>query len=854
MADTLISAGIAFGISYGAYRLLSSSQDSGGSGAPDPFDDSPVSTAKRGSFIPYLIGHKRLGASILWAGDRTSQQEVIGASSSSSGGGGKGRGKSRSSSSQQSQTVYFESAWHGLCLGTGGAAVGEGAKLHKIYRAGKVVFDTTITQASDPSGSSFTTDDGHEFTIYWGERSQPVNTFLGDSSRVGISSRWPNLLYVVWEGVKLGPSPVWPVFEYVVEVPCETGGTGNHVCNVPGNFYAFGSYYYTDSDPALNGGYEEWNGAHVLDQLLFSAWPQGLGLDPDEFELLSLEHLGEVIDAEELYTSLLSLRGNTAKSLIEALMQDLGFMVTWEIQDNAASPAPVTDLSGWTIRPIRDPSAGPTPPTVPSDLIAQQQVPEIEIRHGERATTLTVWQYKDRERNHAEMTLAIDEDGDSGLLDHAKASRVRVPTVNTFSQASKIAERRSQEALAASTLHTIYGLRSLRYLTPGRPFFVDSIETLLRVDEIEIEQNSGQVKIKAVEDFYGLELSTYVPPSSGTTPRSAPAAAADLAIQFLEIPAELTPLGQVSVAKLRIRANSDQTLANLHISRGGSTYTQADTDKGIVTGGALLQSLSASDSWELDQGPTFTALGPDIASVQDLSTNTEQWRLGRQLAMINGEIFFLQKITPISGSTYRLDGLLRARYNTRREAHSISDTVFIFLDSELTRVLDPLVQPVEDLYIKAQPVAAGGALSLGSVTAVSKLPVYGLGVVPEPPVNLRTTAPVPCNPVYHTGDDITVVWDWFTQAPGSAYSGAGLCNAGTPAGVGTLLGEFFLQIENSAGTVVGRTEVLNTNSYTYTNANLVADFGSEIDVRFRVVHRIGGWVSDPSTTLLVEIT
>lgn len=836
------------GLTYGAYSLLSAANQ------PDidqfqarDTDDRPVSTARRGSFVPYLIGHKRLGATILWVGDRTTRQEVV---SSTSVGGGKGS-KKRSSSAQQTRTVYYESAWHGVCLGTGGAPIDDGARLHRIFRAGKVVFDTPITQAANPSGSTFQTLDGDTFTIYWGERAQPLNPFLADANRVGINSRWPNLLYVVWEGAKLGPSPVWPVIEYDIEVPCESGPVGNHVCNTPGNFFAFGSYYYPDADPALNGGYNEWNGAHVLDQILFSQWPQGLALDPDRFELLSLEDLGQVIDAEELYTSLVVQSGETAKRAMETLMSDLGFVFTWEIR--WASLAPL-NWSRWVFRPIRDPNSGPPPPIVPTDMVTDQTVPEIATVFDDKPITLSIWQYRDRARTYASMTLAVDEDGESSFLQHAKARVLRMPTVTTFAQASRVAERRSQEALTTKVTYTIYMTRAARFLAPGRAFLVVGIDPVLRVETIDIEQESNRVKIVAVEDFYGNELSDFLPQSSGTAPPVAPPAVADLRVKFQEIPAELVTVGQVEVAKLRIRANADQQYAEMHLSRDNTSYTLEDTDRGTMTGGDLLDPLPDTAQYEIAQGPTFTALGPDIASVEDLSTAVNRWRLGEQLAVINDEIFFLQTVTPLGGTTYRLDGLIRARYNTVRGDHLVGDTVFIAKDSEIKRLFGPLVQPVEDLYIKGQPVAAAGALPLGSVVPVSKLPVYGLGVVPEPPSNLRVTAPQVNVSAYQTGQDITIEWGYFSQQPGSAFSGAGLINAGNAApGLAPFIGDFFLQIENELGTVLGRVETLLTNTYTYTNANLVSDFGSEQNIRFRLVHRNGGFVSDPSTTLLVEL-
>jgi len=812
--------------------------------APFVLDDRASTTAERGAFVPYLLGYRRVAPNILWVGDRTGVQEE---DSSTSPGGGKGSRKKSSSSSSNKRTVYRESAWHGLAVGSGGPAQNNGeCRLHRIWRAGKIVWDQTVGQGVNPSGSSFQTSEGNTFSIFWGERTQPVNTFLQDANRIGIASRWPNLLYVVWEQAKLGPSPVWPVFEYEIEVPLLKPQKGNIICNSHGNF-DYGAIQYPEADPALNGGVNEWNGAHTLDQLLFAQWPQGLELDPYMFDQYSFEHLGVVIDAEPIFTSLIGDQGRTAKELIEDLMADLGFVIPWEVNWNATF---AQDYSRFVLRPLRDPNTGPPPPTLPSEYVADLLAPEIDLSMRPVKVSQVNWQFADKAHEFANQTVSQYADDRSDFIKSPKVTTKSLPTVTTLFVASKVSERRAQEALGTEIKHKIKALRQARYLTPGRTFFMAGVTDLLLVESVEITQGSRKVTINAVSDFYGRKASGFLPSSGGSTPQTPPPPLADLARLFIEVPAEIAQ-GQVSVSELRIRANADQLFAFMHVSTDNLNYQFIDTDKGVTAGGNLLAAIDVTDPYELAVGPEINVIGPDIGSVADLTGQTAQWRLGTQIAVIGQEIFFLQKIVPTGPNTMRLEGLIRARYNTERATHGIGETVFIFRDTELKRLFDPLIAPLQDLYIKGQPVAST-ALALGSVVPVSKLPVYGLGLVPEPPRNLRVRAPQINVPAYQTGQDIELAWGFFTQAPGSSFSGAGLINAGTPAPIGPLIGEFFLQIENEAGTVIGRTVVLTVAAYTYTNANLVADFGSEINVRFRLVHRNGGFVSDPSTTLLVS--
>ena len=68
-------------------------------------DDQPPNLSSRGSRLNHVIGTRRVGALIGWVGNRYTREK-------SSGGGGKGGGGGGAS-----QTVYYESGWHQICVG-----------------------------------------------------------------------------------------------------------------------------------------------------------------------------------------------------------------------------------------------------------------------------------------------------------------------------------------------------------------------------------------------------------------------------------------------------------------------------------------------------------------------------------------------------------------------------------------------------------------------------------------------------------------------------------------------------------------------------------------------------------------
>ena len=159
--------------------------------------DKPTTLVTRGSYTPWWVGIRIIGPVLTWAGEREIRKEKTE-------GGGKGSGGS------PKQDIFYESGWQIL-------GVGPVRAMHAIKQGGSTIMSGPITSESHPSGSTVDLGKEGSFTIYWGETDQPINTFLGDSSRVTVSSRWPHFCYVVWNKKRLGGQPRWPVLEYVME-------------------------------------------------------------------------------------------------------------------------------------------------------------------------------------------------------------------------------------------------------------------------------------------------------------------------------------------------------------------------------------------------------------------------------------------------------------------------------------------------------------------------------------------------------------------------------------------------------------------------------------------------------------
>jgi hypothetical protein len=250
-------------------------------------------------------------------------------------------------------------------------------------------------------------------------------------------------------------------------------------------------------------------------------------------------------------------------------------------------------------------------------------------------------------------------------------------------------------------------------------------------------------------------------------------------------------------------------------------------------------------------------IGPDISDVLDLSADLASWRNGRQLAIVvdssgNQEFFYLKKVTFVSGDTYRLDGLIRARYTSSPVSLSAADSpvVVIVQNDEGVPIRDVLLEPSVTLYGKPVPAP----LTPAEVQAI-EIDLYGHGVRPLPVKNVRldlsgsgstdwtdftykVTGAAPA-------DDLIFAWSYAT--PQSNGTGAGEFAAGTAQLDPLPEGDFLVEILNASDTLI-RTDSSSTNTYTYTRANRIADFSGEpVSFKVKITQTRGGQLADATT-------
>ena len=862
--------------------------------------DKPATLTTRGSYIPWNIGIRRVGPVFSGAWDRIIKKEELE--------GSKDLGLT------PEQDVFYEGGWHQI--GSNGPVYA----LHGIYERGKLIFQGPITSDSHPSGSVISLGKEGSFVIYWGEETQPINTRMGATNRVGITSRWPFLCYVEWIEKRLGPSPNWPELQYVTEtrpkntvlsdtdawidgtltldgstISIDSTTTGiedvgyfevigdagaefsaTKFVRLTGNALADQDFeikkvvwVQTQTGTAANGApifrtdsrlfpvdgvpggaddagtlqaYSETlddgvNPAHAIAEALFAPWPQGAGLDPDStlepWDQQSLEDLGTEADTDKLACSFAASQGKIVGDVVGGALQDLGTMLAIDTSNGKLS-----------FRRLRSTVIGSLS-TISEDM--QGEVPEQVNELGARATDRPIYSFPDRESAFGEKTLKVTEDGHASLEEVANAQVVQLSSTVNFLSAVPMAERRSQEMLGGSASIPIKTGREARELLPGDPILAEGLDEVLRITEVKLLQNSGVVELVCIPDAYGVEPSGYENGQGGGQPDESETQPDPQSV-WAEIPEYLmaTP-GVTAISIPRIRDSAQIIGSSIHLSGDDVTYTLKGSQNAVATGGTLDAQLDASEATLQAQGPEFTVQGPDIGAALDLSSSAALWRQGRQLCLIAStagqELCFVQAVTAVGGDTWRLDGLIRARYDSQRLTHPAGAAVFIFADTTLPQFQDILLDtPGDTLYFKSQPSSSGGQVPFEAIAPYANL-VEGKNVVPMAPLNLRVSGQ---SNAYETGDDVTLKWSYRSTL--SPKTGAGMQGAGAATGVSAVDGTFLLTIETVGGTEVRAVSQTST-TYTYDNADLQADLGGEPNFVVKVKCVRGGI----SSTIL-EIT
>jgi hypothetical protein len=747
------------------------------------FDDIPAPLTTRGGYLPLLQGKRRVAPVFCWAGNRTVSHSKVDVG-----------GKGGTTAGSTDASTYYESGMQAL-------VVGPAQKIYRITQNGEPILATTIDSTTYPSGSTITLAGEGSFNIYWGEIDQPVDSALATLS--GVASRWPYVCYVFWNKKTLGASATWPSLEYEVEAV---------------NDYSPSSAL-SGLSLELTGGI---NPLHLIDNILTAPYPHGCGVDYTQFDLTTLAGFDSALTAEDTGFSTIAEKGTSAQKVINSVLEDLGMMVTKKdgivsfalIREDTPSLEITSDM--W-VRPL------------PTDEISLNTI----------QPTSAVFTYMSEDHAYSEVDIILGNDSATNI-GYRKPEEASLDNVVNGTVAQVIASRREPEVLSSMHSINLNVTREARALRPGDLVTLTGNTVPLRIFETQIIAGTGRVKHSAYADLYSTAspVLTQTGPSQDV-PQDDPDE--DTFATFYELP---VAYGSTSIAivPLRIRANAQVKGAIIWLSANGTSYTQVGNDSATVAGGVLLEAISADDPSIIESGPTFTIDAVDSDTIQDLSSNEAGWRSGNQIAIINDELFYLRNVDGITSTTYRLEGLIRGRKGSEKQAHEIGDTVYILSPSELKPIASPLLIPGASISMKAQPYTEAKSVDLATVTAQTKT-IQALYLKPSKVLNFRGNH----SNSYASGDKIAFTWDY--RVPDGQGTAAGEQLAGDIVGsVPDSKGTFLITITG------GRTKTLaaGTRTWTYYNSDILEDFTTEQDTITATISEIYG--SYQSTAVSIDIT
>jgi hypothetical protein len=634
-------------------------------------DRTPTTISDPGGWIPLLIGRREVGPVFAYAGNRKYADESVN-----------------------------ESGVHFLIIGPGdvlNAIYGpDGTNILKDSDGNAVKLYRNEDDADAAgvdvfvSGSTFVTEKYGAFRLYWGDDNEPIDYDMAAASRMGVASRWPRLMRISWDRLKLGPSPIWP--ELLYDVTCY--GTAQVLTG--------SSRWMPESSPGA--GDDGINPAHALWQLATAPWPHGSGaLTPQMIDGGAVEAMGVAFQNEHLPCNILGMDGIGADELISQLMNDFGFVM----------PQIGIKLVPYSIREV----SGTIPQLTASMVVGSKN--ERNRVQGINATDSIAYTYKDRRRRFNEQTIPLPDDSHARPRSRVSLQKAAINSVTDRMTAFKVSARKTLEEYSQSSSRVMTLMREARNLRPGQ-VFIDLSGDRLRCTSNEPAVETAATKITAILDQYTYGPPNYSPVYGEDPTPEEPEVEPDISVRALEKPG----FGDSSrfIWVFRVRAHTAITGAKVYVklTDGGDFDLRGNQNK-PSTGGTLNIPITESSSIIGEDGPTITpfANADDLLTIPvDLTDQDDKWQDNYQLLVCGTEVMSLKRIEAVSGG-WRLIGLRRGVLGTNPEAHAAGDPVYIILRQNVEDIeISGNWHVTEETRVKTRPRTSEDEISLSEVDAV----------------------------------------------------------------------------------------------------------------------------------------
>lgn len=765
---------------------------------PSPeVDTTPTTIAQRGAFSAMVLGRHMVGPIMVAAGNRHTEERAVGSGGKKGGGKGGGGG---------SIPHYFEQGVHVLSVGPihqlWGIYSDEGNILSGDKdSAGALV--TPITSAGSPNGTTFNFGESTG-RIYWGEVTQPLDAVSADLT--GVNSSWPNMCYIVYDKIHNGPQPNWPNLKYEIE------------SFPPAMFFVNTDSYYTT--PKGNTG---WNPAHAMYYLLTATHPHGVGMSPRHLDLKRFEETAQICERDHLVVNIAARDGASAMKTIGDIMQMAGIamphvgmrLCPWPVRDNyelldgGGSPFNIECFPVFDEGDITG-----TLPEIENDTPAGQRIHAV------------VFQYPNQEYRYHTGDIEVTNDAGTSMAGSKKIENIAMPNVTSHEVANIVANRRQQELFAGrvilkATMHLV-----ARLLSPGQRFAITG-HGFYRCLSNDRMPDTGVCRIKFTPDTSAGVAGDHESTQGENGGVGNPVLPSNDIFDWVEVPYDILKEEPITpiLTVLRVRAEDTVTGAYAHFSIDNFSYENAGNAGNTINRGTLNAVLDSGGRM-IRNDVVITLTSIDAQKIPDVSGSQYNWLTGRFLVFINGEILFCESVTALGVDQYQLNNLVRGRYDTLIKSHSTGETVWLGFFTDFEQFTNNDVLNGQTVFLKTQPANTAFLADLTLVSPVSHI-INARATLPFKADNLRVLS-ITGNAgrwnAMENGSDVEVRWT-RRQKLNPLTAGRVLYpnvhNTAAP-----LVGTFTLRFY-TAGDVLKRTESgLVVESYDYTSANIITDFGA----------------------------
>lgn len=710
-----LQAALAAGASYAASAL---------SRKPGPIaDDGKQPTlSTRGSYLPYVVGTRRVSPVIAFVGPRGANEV----------GGGKGGGGSGG-------YHYYAELVHLVTLGSADQLLG-------IYRGGELIAPiiyetiekwcywptppftryacneerrrpgTPYQVATTPGGTTINIDDYGGFDWYWGQPEQPINDLLASPDKLNVASQWPWFCYAHWRPHNYREQIYAPQIEYEVRVPLLPMPTLNQ---------------WTASQWLDNGDTSGANPAHLAWQLLTARPPHGLGIPTSALDGDSFDNLGVEFATNHLPLNLVIRDSVTALEWIDRLIDECGF----------ALPRVNTRLMA---KPLRPPGIGDVVYGVGDDVL-EGRSPPLPQQIGaptQRSLTLTL---PDRLNNYRPAEVVGRNDAASqaayanGLRHPTEDDREELTLVTDKAVGYDILMRKRREAMRPAAGASITVLRGAADLRPGDYTNVAGVGKCY-VTRSVVSHARRRTKLDLIVEQYTEAGGAGPPGLNDDYRRGGAAAPPDIAFLPLQLPASVSGSSSTPyITVIRARASSSVIDAGILVSPNGTTFTAYGSQAGWGAVGQINRPVTNTEGIVDGGGRLILAEGPHIEPMTgsvaddwfgflDLTGNDTEWAGGAQGLVlvhpdgITQEVWFFRRLDPRNGGYVPID-CIRKSYCTTAGSFPANELsggraeAYLFVSSRQRRIGGAAITAGSTAYVKAVPATEQQVADPSGITA-----------------------------------------------------------------------------------------------------------------------------------------